>query len=1574
MEKVVLMGLVALMGLWSQGVKAQDCDTVTTPWWADFSYESYNAGAGFRCWTQGGNLTWGFTGTYSDGAMSAYADGSDEHREGWLVSQPIALGADSGGMKLFWCEHRGGATLPDSVRMWLMVLVTTGDSLDLANCDTIYSAYCSQVSYTPRSVSLAAYAGQTIRLAFHVRNLSMRYRYAYFSDVSVRSEWMPLGNMSQTDTVIATGDTVTFSLNLTQGDIAATMYTWHSTLKDSTWVNSGQNDPSGLVYGAAGVDTVSVTAANPWGTLALSTTVKVRVCNDTVFPFFESFDDGGLICWQPLEGSNWQLIRPGTGSGNGPNKSMVSSSEVANVDSWIVSKAIGVPGDTTMPVVLSWDVSGTHYLTYYYRYFVLVSTGDWTDRTTYDTVYADSSRQVYCGNENTNFESRVVSLTDYRGQTIHVAFCNHPLYADPYEGHWMRLNIDNVEVRNANKPKVTLTLPDYVYSGDSITYAATLIEGNTTGLTYTWHSTLLGTTTTRNNNLVSFNYPTTGVDTVMVVAANAYGVDTATAVVSVLTHPLPQVSLSVPQLVLVDDTVVYTAVVNECSPYGLAFHWHSSLTGINTTTTIPAMDVVYSAAGIDTVTVVVSNIDGTDAATAVVEVLNCNGMPVPYVEDFNAVNATYAAAFDGGELPTCWEGTTTGTNPAYAPHVIIPNAYYYFGTLPSYALLMRAGSDEGFGDMEQVVLPRFTQPLQNLAIAFDYRFEAVSRGTLSVGWLDSTDTFVSVADMTPHAGSYRRDTVSLASVTDSHARLALRWSYNTSFYAVAIDNIEVFNADTAAMRPVVALEVPDEVSIYDTVVYTAHLQQGDSAGLTYAWHSSLLGISATDVIDSIELVYTAMGVDTVTVTATNGYGSHTATAIVTVGNCNYRSVPYVDDFEDVAQGQMPECWTSRWTGSASNKPRTIEYPYSWEADRTIRMIAGNGSSYGDGQSMVVLPGFDHPLNQLSLALDYYQGTYYGTLTVGYMVDTVYTPLHTLPNNFSYDYDMWRDTIDFSSVAAPGARMAIRLINPSMWDAIYLDNIEVFFTSQAGVPPVVSLNGPSNAVALNNITYTATLTSGDTTGVVYMWRSTLQDSMMTGPTVWLLYDTVGVDTLSVIAATPFGSNTAMRIVTVSWPDYLLPSVTLEGNPLYYTCDPATYVVNTLRSDNTMVHSTLLDTTFAMTASQFALHYTAGGVDTVTVTVANVYGSDTARWVVEVRDCQVVATFPYVSVPAANDDSLYCWKIWQLDSIRATTSDTHGRWFRHLDSYHDYRPCMTSNEINRNAGGNPMVMLDDWLVSPLIALPDGGANTVIANVTLQWNSFCENTTFQILLSTTGRSAPANFSDTLYVQTHNGNYPYGQWESHSVDLSAYAGQTVSIAFHHSGPIARYGWGSVSMDSIKVSCTYDTVDAPDTVWRTVSVTTDAPEACEVYGSGVYADSSTVEIGYTMMDTATVGGHWQFLGWSDGGSGNPRNIFVTSDTAVIALFEWIEDSVGIGNLMDNQHVSVYPNPAFGDVTVKVGQPSILTVLDLQGRTVIPPTSIGSIFIIQHSSLPTGTYFVRIVTEGGVTIKKLILQ
>ena len=164
-----------------------------------------------------------------------------------------------------------------------------------------------------------------------------------------------------------------------------------------------------------------------------------------------------------------------------------------------------------------------------------------------------------------------------------------------------------------------------------------------------------------------------------------------------------------------------------------------------------------------------------------------------------------------------------------------------------------------------------------------------------------------------------------------------------------------------------------------------------------------------------------------------------------------------------------------------------------------------------------------------------------------------------------------------------------------------------------------------------------------------------------------------------------------------------------------------------------------------------------------------------------------------------------------------------------------------------------------------------------------------------------------------------------------------------------------------------------PDTVWRTVTVSTDV-SAAETYGSGFYVDSSTVEIGYMIIDTATTGGHWQFLGWNDGGTGNPRDILVTSDTAIVALFEWVADSTeGINELsIFSSQFSIFPNPASKTVTVETDQPSTLTLTDATGRVCGQWKVENGKTTLDISPLPAGVYFVRLSTSP--TIRKLIIR
>lgn len=168
--------------------------------------------------------------------------------------------------------------------------------------------------------------------------------------------------------------------------------------------------------------------------------------------------------------------------------------------------------------------------------------------------------------------------------------------------------------------------------------------------------------------------------------------------------------------------------------------------------------------------------------------------------------------------------------------------------------------------------------------------------------------------------------------------------------------------------------------------------------------------------------------------------------------------------------------------------------------------------------------------------------------------------------------------------------------------------------------------------------------------------------------------------------------------------------------------------------------------------------------------------------------------------------------------------------------------------------------------------------------------------------------------------------------------------------------------------------IPPPDTVWHTVSVTANVAGACEPYGSGVYPDSSIVEIGYMMTDIGTQGGQWQFLGWSDGDRDNPRHILVTSDTAIVALFEWVADSTeGINELsIFSSQFSIYPNPASMTVTVETDQPSTLTLTDATGRECGRWKVENGKTTLDISPLSAGVYFVRLSTSP--TIRKLIIR
>lgn len=154
------------------------------------------------------------------------------------------------------------------------------------------------------------------------------------------------------------------------------------------------------------------------------------------------------------------------------------------------------------------------------------------------------------------------------------------------------------------------------------------------------------------------------------------------------------------------------------------------------------------------------------------------------------------------------------------------------------------------------------------------------------------------------------------------------------------------------------------------------------------------------------------------------------------------------------------------------------------------------------------------------------------------------------------------------------------------------------------------------------------------------------------------------------------------------------------------------------------------------------------------------------------------------------------------------------------------------------------------------------------------------------------------------------------------------------------------------------DTLPIPDTVWHNVNISSNVAGACETYGSGQYMDGDTVEIGYSLLDTATVGGHWQFLGWNDGPTETPRSIVVTSDTSIVAIFEWAADSTqSIGDILSSD-IKIYS--LNGYIVVKGADGETVHIFDMMGRQIINCEIRNSRFGIHNSKMPTGIYMVKV--------------
>ncbi len=1677
-----------------RAIRIIDClPADTLPWVETFT-------EGIACWYKPEGSNWAASTYYGYDPKCMTSGRVNDSVPHWIMSKAVDVPADTAlAVRLFWDVSSSNANYPLNYSVWV---TTSEDYTDTANYTMLYidtAKHSVYRTFDHLSTSLVSYAGQTIHVAFRKMKMNSSVIAMYIDNVVVRSTALPIVSL-EASSMVDSHEPVTYSATLTEGSPNGMTVTWHSSLMDTTWVDSTFNfqfSTFNLTYTLGGRDTITVTASNIYGSSSATAVVLVTNCSPiATLPYEETFNDvyplpynyssGGYVpnCWHRYwEGSTSyepHVINSYYQSATNINTYVQNNNALvmlAGTDSGYDSVAL------VETPVFDVPLAGKQ-LSFYYMFEAAVR-GELTVGYMQNADFV-SFAQV---EPSTTGRTRYVRLDSLPSDVNRIAFrwkCN---------AYWYGAILDDIRVGEPDSVPMIAIVPNYWtgYLGDTTTITAQFQNGLTDSLSYHWHSSLMDTIIVTTAPLLTIVYDIEGYDTLTLAAINAYGSDTAVAYVNVFSHPLPQVTLSAPAEIPLGDSVTLAATLNNCSRNALSLTLHSSLLDSTITLNSNLLTLNYSHSGVDTLTLIASNAYGADTVLAIVRVYDCGNVAVPYFMDFEDVTATnYNVA---GQLPLCWNRTWNGSNTAFAPHVIPVGGYPYLSNLPSKSFLMLAGNASGYSNQAEVVLPRFADSLQHLSFAFDYRFEASSWGVLSVGYYDTTGTFVTVRNLSPYAGAYRRDTVVFSSVPLLDAQIAMRWTNSNSYYALAIDNIHVFVDNN--------IPAPAGLTADNITASCATLRWNAVTGAT-AYHLILPGIVDTLLAD------TALSVCGLDEDSDYGFGvyahvgdevghfsglhpfhtllycmplaslSANVDGIVrwqydTTGEAMGTGVAL--EIADVTNGAM---WADTVLGDSLVYPFAIGHRYSL----TARTLCGNAEAHTTLTIPLQIPasvcaesaGSSTATNERFMdnfwSRNYSQIIYPASFAAG--IDTLFGIAlrvsqfsQPFADTANYNYDIFLGQTDSATLSAPltsdsltqvafNKRITIRSAGwiEIPFDSVYPCNptgnlivtlVERTSSAYSGrhygvhtdascthfvqstenhyytnpstlnfdwdittdIPDIRLLGGCSSSLCLAPV---AAISAVDTHHVELQWVARGSEGLWqveyrpAGQTAWTVADTTSANSYTVgglhamttyefrvasicdgglqygstlTATTPCGeislpyhidfrnneipcwtihtgvshsSSYGLNMYSGEWA--ISPLVDDSIARLYATITtyggssssyPESYAVGICNADGSnpvWVDTILLSTQYGnhqhtvyfnnysgmgdhiivkivsglLDLREFALDYVdfcipAQNVEATAITdssavlqwTANASGHTFAVYLDDVLQTVTSATtYSFTGLAprtrylaavreicGAGDTAAAATRYFRTQCTPTTDLPYFEEFDYSSDLYGDtigLPPCWDSIgyshiSFSSFSGGALTVMTfysfedytgpyTSYLATPLLNIPSQGARI----------RFKGQTGHDDVVTAGIMTDPTDASTFIPMATITYNNRGLAWYEFTTEGLDSLNSQFAVAFRWASE------GSGSLDSLFVTA------LPE--GHTVTVTANEEGVCETYGSGIYADGSSVVIGYRLLDTLPQGGHWEFLGWSDGASGNPRTLVVTSDTAVVALFEWVTDPV----------------------------------------------------------------------------------
>ncbi len=249
----------------------------------------------------------------------------------------------------------------------------------------------------------------------------------------------------------------------------------------------------------------------------------------------------------------------------------------------------------------------------------------------------------------------------------------------------------------------------------------------------------------------------------------------------------------------------------------------------------------------------------------------------------------------------------------------------------------------------------------------------------------------------------------------------------------------------------------------------------------------------------------------------------------------------------------------------------------------------------------------------------------------------------------------------------------------------------------------------------------------------------------------------------------------------------------------------------------------------------------------------------------------------------------------------------------------------------------------------------------------DSYPEN--FSVCVATADNPTAADFTQVWAggakadnaekTAVRRGENRYENWRQHTIDLSAYAGQDVYIAFHD----VNYDMYEIWIDDVQLTAGRD-------------------RAAQIVKYNVYrsADNTNYEL---IGSVNAVAGQEHYEYFDEIAAGN----YYYQVTAVYDNDCESEPALAEGNHANNYvivnvtsvaenngGVALYPNPTRDNITIQAQNMNRIIVVSILGQVVYDAEVEGDSQIINMAQFNAGVYMVRIVTENGTLQGRIVKE